>query len=184
MIDAQIANLKLQLSRTEVIAPVGGEVVERNAMVGAVATAAGDPMFAIIRDGELELRADVAERFMLKLKPGQKVTMTGVGQTEPLTGEVRLVEPNIDLASRLGQARITIDDDAAVRSGMFLSADILVAERDAVAVPVTAVGANADGADGDEGGGRDRAAGCRSRPASATGAMSRSCRAWRRATLW
>jgi HlyD family secretion protein len=145
LIDAQIADLQLQLSRTEVIAPVGGEVVERNAMIGAVATAAGDPMFAIIRDGELELRADVAERFMLKLKPGQKVVMTGVGQETPLTGEVRLIRPNIDLASRQGQARITIDDDAAVRSGMFLSTEILVAEHDSVVVPVTAIGANAAG---------------------------------------
>jgi HlyD family secretion protein len=145
LIDAQIANLKLQLSRTEVIAPVSGEVVDRNAMIGAVATAAGDPMFAIIRDGELELRADVAERFMMKLQPGQPVTMTGVGQSAPLTGSVRLIRPNIDLTSRQGQARITIDDDTAVRPGMFLSAEILVAERDTVAVPVTAIGANAAG---------------------------------------
>jgi HlyD family secretion protein len=146
LIDAQIQDLKLQLSRTDVIAPVGGEVVERNAMVGAVATAAGDPMFALIRDGELELRADVAERFILKLKPGQKVTMTGVGQTAPLTGEVRLVRPDVDLASRLGQARITIDDDTSVRPGMFLSADILVAERETVTVPVTAIGGGDAGA--------------------------------------
>ena len=49
--------------------------------------AAGEPMFAIIRDGELELRADVAERFMLKLQPGQKVTMTGRRPDRPLTGD-------------------------------------------------------------------------------------------------
>jgi HlyD family secretion protein len=140
LIDAQIADLKLQLSRTDVIAPVGGEVVERNAMVGAVATAAGEPMFALIRDGELELRADVAERFILKVQPGQPAVMTGVGQPAPLTGSVRLVRPDVDLASRLGQARITIDDDRSVRPGMFLSADILVAERETVAIPVTAVG--------------------------------------------
>ncbi len=145
LIDAQIADLQLQLSRTDVIAPVGGEVVERNAMIGAVATSAGEPMFALIRDGELELRADVAERFLLKVQPGQKVTMTGVGLTEPLTGEVRLVRPNVDLASRQGQARITIDDDTKVRPGMFLSADILVVERETAVVPVTAIGANADG---------------------------------------
>jgi HlyD family secretion protein len=146
LVDAQIDDVHLQLARTEVVAPVAGEVVERNAMVGAIATSMGDPMFALIRDGELELRADVAERYMLKLAPGQTVVMTGVGQTEPLTGKLRLIRPNIDLTSRLGQARISIDNPASVRSGMFLEADILAAEREGVAVPLTAIGANADGA--------------------------------------
>jgi HlyD family secretion protein len=146
LVDAQIADLKLQLSRTEVIAPVGGEVVQRNAMVGAIATAAGDPMFAIIRDSALELRADVPERFMLKVKPGQSAVMTGVGQSTPMTGTVRLVEPSIELTTRLGQARISIDDSASVRVGMFLSAEILVAEREAVTVPLSAVGATEEGA--------------------------------------
>ncbi len=142
LVDAQIADLKLQLQRTDVVAPVAGEVAERNAMIGAIATAAGDPMFVIVRDNELELRADVAERFLLKLAPGQRVVMRGVGQSEPLSGTVRLVRPTIDLVSRLGQARISIEDTAAVRSGMFLEAEILVAERDAIAVPVTAIGAS------------------------------------------
>ena len=146
LVDAQIADLALQLSRTEVVAPVAGEVVERNAMIGAIATSSGDPMFAIIRDGALELRADVAERFMLKLTEGQKVVMHGVGQDEPLSGTIRLVQPSIDLATRLGQARISIDAPDRVRSGMFMDAEILVAARETVAVPVTAVGSSADGA--------------------------------------
>lgn len=146
LVDAQIDNLNLQLSRTDVVAPVAGEIVLRNALIGGIATAQGDPMFAIIRDSELELRADIAERFILKVQPGQKVLMQGVGQGGQLTGTVRLVDPDIALASRLGQARISIDDPSQVRSGMFLNAEILVAERQALSVPVTAVGANDDGA--------------------------------------
>lgn len=143
--EAQLANIKLQLERTEVKAPVAGEVVARNALVGGVASAAGQPMFVIIRDGALELQADVAERDILKLKPGQTVKMAGVGASAGLTGTVRLVEPAIDAATRLGRARISIDQTDAVRSGMFLDAEVLVAERQAVAVPVTAVGSAPEG---------------------------------------
>jgi HlyD family secretion protein len=146
LVDAQIDNVNLQLARTDVVAPVAGEIVVRNALVGGIATAQGDPMFAIIRDNELELRADIAERFILKVQPGQKVLMQGVGQAGQLSGTVRLVDPDIALASRLGQARISIDDPAQVRSGMFMNAEILVAEREGLSVPVTAVGANEDGA--------------------------------------
>jgi HlyD family secretion protein len=50
------------------------------------------------------------------------------------------VQPTIDPVSRLGQVRIAIDPAQPVRMGMFMEAEIQVAEHDAVAVPVTAVG--------------------------------------------
>lgn len=145
LVEAQIENLNLQLNRTEVRAPVAGEVVARNAMVGGIASAAGEPMFTLIRDSKLELHADVSERFVLKLQPGQTATLRTVGIAEPMTGTVRLVQPTIDPQSRLGQVRIIIDPSQPVRMGMFMEAEILVAEKDGLAVPVTAVGSG-DGA--------------------------------------
>lgn len=145
LVEAQLANLELQLSRTEVKAPVTGEITHRNAIVGSIASAAGQPMFTMIRDGALELSADVAEIDLIRLAPGQMVTMMGVGAPDRLTGTIRLVEPTIDATSRLGRARITIDTPQNVRAGMFMDAEILVSERETVAVPVTAVGASAEG---------------------------------------
>jgi len=143
--EAQLANVELQLERTEVKAPVSGEITARNAVIGSVATAAGQPMFQMIRDGALELNVDVAEIDLIRLAPGQTVTMRGVGTAEPLTGTIRLVEPTIDTTTRLGRARISIDDASKVRSGMFMDAEILVAERETLSVPVTAVGSSAEG---------------------------------------
>jgi HlyD family secretion protein len=143
--EAQLANVELQLTRTSVVAPVSGEVVERNALVGAIASAAGPAMFKLIRDGALELRADVAEADLVRLAPGQTATMTAVGTREPLTGTVRLVEPTIDTTSRLGRVRITLDQPDLVRSGMFVDATVLVVERETIAAPVTAIGASAEG---------------------------------------
>lgn len=146
LVQAQLANLELSLARSEVKAPVAGTITQRNAVIGAIASGASQPMFTLIRDGALELNADVSEIDLTRLAVGQKVTMVGVGSTEPLTGTVRLVEPSIDQTTRLGRARISIDQPELIRQGMFLDAEILVAERDAVAVPVTAVGASAGGA--------------------------------------
>lgn len=144
--EAQMANIELQLTRTEVRAPFAGEVVARNATIGAIATAAGAPMFTLIRDGALELRADVAEAEVARLAPGQKVALRAVGETVTRSGTVRLVEPSIDPATRLGRVRITLDAPEGLRKGMFADAEILVAEREVLAVPVTAVGASAEGA--------------------------------------
>ncbi len=144
--EAQLANVDLQLTRTEVKAPYAGEVVERNATLGSVASAAATPMFVLVRDGALELRADEAEGDLLRVASGQKAALHAVGLTEALTGTVRLVEPTIDTLTRLGRARITLDAPEKLRSGMFVDAEILVVTRDALAVPVTAVGSSADGA--------------------------------------
>lgn len=144
--EAQLENVNLQLTRTKVVAPVAGEVIERNALVGSVASAAGPTMFKLIRDGALELRADVAEADLIRLAKGQTARMTAVGVAEPLVGTVRLVEPTIDATSRLGRVRITLDKPELVRSGMFVDATILVTERKTISVPVTAVGSSAEGA--------------------------------------
>jgi HlyD family secretion protein len=141
LVEAQLANVELELRRTDVVAPVSGTIVERNALIGGIASSAGDPMFVIVRDSALELRADVAEVDLMRLAVGQPVEIVAVGASKPLTGTVRLVEPRIDQTTRLGAVRIRIEDSDLVRKGMFAQARILVAERGALAVPVTAVGA-------------------------------------------
>lgn len=142
-VEAQLANVDLQLSRTEVKAPVSGEITERNAQVGAVASAAGQPMFRMNRDGALELNADVSETDLLRLRIGQTAVLHLVGGTEPLSGTVRLIEPTIDAASRLGRARIEVNEPKLVRAGMYVEAEVLIDERNTLAVPVTAVGSMA-----------------------------------------
>ena len=143
--EARLENVDLMLSRTEVRAPVAGKITARNAKLGAIATAAGQPMFVMIRDGALELRADVAEGDILRLKEGQPARLRGVGMTETLTGTVRLVEPSIDPVTRLGRARIEVDDPERLRSGMFVEAEIVAAERETLAVPLSAIGSTAEG---------------------------------------
>ena len=144
--EARLENVNLMLSRTEVKAPVAGRIVARNAKIGAIATAAGQPMFVITRDAALELRADVAETDLLRLAPGQKATLHAVGMADALDGTLRLVEPTIDPVTRLGRARITVDSASdALRTGMFVEADILAAQHEALAVPVTAIGSSPEG---------------------------------------
>jgi HlyD family secretion protein len=145
-VSTQADNIDLQLRRTEVKSPVNGEITQRNAIVGSIASAAGAPMFTLIRDGALEMDADIAESDILRIAAGQKVMLSLVGTDAPLTGTVRLVEPTIDAVTRLGRARISLDQPGQLRSGMFIDAEVLVAERQALAVPVTAVGRSADGA--------------------------------------
>ena len=138
LVEAQIADVELQLRRTAITAPVAGRVTGRDARIGAIA-AGGAPLFAIMRDGALELRADVAEQDVLALAPGQRATLRVAGRAEPIAGEIRLVEPTVDADTRLGRVRIGIDAPETVRAGMFAEAEIEARVADALAAPVSAL---------------------------------------------
>jgi HlyD family secretion protein len=139
-VQAQLDNVALQLSRTHVISPVSGVIVARNAQIGSIASAQASPLFVINRDGALELRADLSETDLTRVREGQTAMIKFAADLPPLPGKIKLVEPTVDVATRLGRARIVLDNTDQVRSGMYAEADILVASHDATAVPVTAVG--------------------------------------------
>jgi HlyD family secretion protein len=140
VIDAQIADVDLKLARAEIRAPFAGTVVERNAMVGSIASASAKPMFVLVRDGLLELRADVAEQDVLRLRPGQPVTLRVTGMESPLNGKVTLVEPTVNPATRLGRVRISVEEQKLLRWGMFVDADITAEQRQGVVIPLAALG--------------------------------------------
>lgn len=140
LVEAQIENVDLQLSRTEVRAPFAGEITARNATLGGIASASSLPMFVLIRDSALELRADISEGDLLRVLPGQIAELHLTSSPNPIAGSVRLVEPTIDTTTRLGRIRIAFADSTQVRSGMFVEATILVTERASIAVPVTSLG--------------------------------------------
>ncbi len=145
-VEAQLANIELNLTRTDVTAPVAGEVVARNAQIGSVASAAGQPMFSLMRDGALELRVELSERDLTRIAPGQAATLRSPASSTTIAGTVRLVEPTIDPVTRLGHARIALTEPGGLRSGMFADAEILIARRMGLSLPVSAVGTGPEGA--------------------------------------
>ena len=139
VVDSQIADIDLKLARTDVKSPVAGVIAARNAKVGAIASGAGEPMFTVIRDGQIELVADVSETDILKMRVGQKAKVKVAGSAVSLDGSIRLISPVIDPQTRLGAVHVAIDDDEGARAGMYASAEIIVAEAEGVALPLSAI---------------------------------------------
>ena len=145
VVDAQIHDVELRLSRTEVKAPVAGVISAKTAKVGAIASGAGQPLFTLVRDGALELRADVAETDLMLLAPGQKVAVALADGVETLPGTIRLLSPTVDAQTRLGIAYISLPEPDKARVGMYAGATVTVAEKTALSLPLTAVTRKADG---------------------------------------
>lgn len=145
VVDSQIADTDLKLARTDVKSPVDGTISAKNAKVGAIARAASDPLFTVIRDSAVELVAEVPENEIVKVKAGQVATISLAGGIDKLAGSVRLVSPTVDPVTRLGLVRISIDDDARALSGMYGSAEIIVQKTRGVSLPLTAVNTDSEG---------------------------------------
>jgi HlyD family secretion protein len=54
--------------------------------------------------------------------------------SDDINGKVRRVDPEINVASRLGKVRVWIETDPRVRPGAFAEVEITTAEREALSV--------------------------------------------------
>ena len=70
--EAQRKDTELKIARTEIRSPVDGVVSRRTAKVGMIAAGAQEALFRIIRDGVVEVEADVSETILARLKAGQQ----------------------------------------------------------------------------------------------------------------
>lgn len=144
-IEAQRRELMVRVERTQVRTPAAGLVARRNAKLGAVASAAGEPLFRVIENGEIELEAEIPEARLSALREGQQafVTLTD-GVRAP--ARVRLVSPEVDRLTRLGRVRISLGALKEARVGAFARGEIEVRRGEAVTVPASALNYDAEGA--------------------------------------
>ncbi|WP_425352185.1 efflux RND transporter periplasmic adaptor subunit [Agrobacterium bohemicum] len=145
VVDAQIEDIDLKLSRTSVKTPVAGIVSAKNARVGAIASGSGNPLFTVIKDNAIELVADLSETDIQKVQVGQRAIITVAGGRNKIEGKVRLVSPTVDATTRLGSVHILLPTDSPARAGMYGSAEVVIASANALALPLSAVTSGRDG---------------------------------------
>ena len=145
--EAQRQELSVRLARTELRAPVAGVVSRRTARVGAVVGTASEPLYRLTTGGTVEMEAAVPEALLARLRVGQAAILFVDGVQHP--GRVRLISPEVSTTTRLGRVRIALDPGAAASalpaSGSFVRAEVEVARRDGVLVPLSALLFQADG---------------------------------------
>ena len=145
IVEAQRRELEWRRSNTEVKAPADGVVSRRNARIGAMATAVGEPMFRVISNSEVELDAEVVETDLVKVKEGQKVHISAAG-ADDIQGTVRLVSPEIDKSTRLGRVRVFLGPRPDLKIGAFARGSIETQQSHGIGLPATAINFGLDGA--------------------------------------
>jgi HlyD family secretion protein len=145
VVDAQLAEAQARLGRTRVTTQVEGTVLTRRAEIGQIAAAGGDPLFRVASGGEVEMRGQIAEQDLSQIKVGQEATVYLTGLARPFTGNVRLLGAIIDPMTRLGDIRIALKPDPALRPGAFARGVVNIDTAQRPVLPQTAVMADSNG---------------------------------------
>ena len=134
----------LNLDHATLKAPVSGTISARNGQIGAIASTSGEPIFRVIKDGSVELEAEVIETALSEISKGDSAELQIAG-SGAATGTVRRLPATVDPTSRLGVLRVTIAGQEGLRPGVFASGWIITARREAITVPTQAVMSQAGG---------------------------------------
>jgi RND family efflux transporter MFP subunit len=136
---AQYAEMQARLDRTEIRAPADGIILTRTAELGQTASPGGDPLFRLARGGEIEMRGSLAEQDFARLALDQPAQVYLTGYATPFNGKVRLLGAVIDPKTRLGEVRIALEANPALRPGAFAKGQITVGQATRPVLPQTAV---------------------------------------------
>ena len=142
---AQLAENNARIARLDVRAPAAGLILSRSVETGQVVGPASSALFRIAEGGILEMRAQVAEQDMARLKPGMGASVIPVGATTEYQGRIWLLDPVIDSVSRQGIARIAVPYAPGLRVGAFAKARIDAGETTRPVLPQSAVQADERG---------------------------------------
>jgi HlyD family secretion protein len=138
-------DLRARAAKLAVTAPVSGLVLERTVRPGDLSAGGAAPWFRIAREGQIELAAQMAEDELARIRPGQHATVT-LPSGQVAEGVVRLVSPQIDPQTKLGEVRILLPVRSDIRAGGFGRAVFAEVGSLGLAVPETAIRYDAAGA--------------------------------------
>ncbi len=134
---AALAETQTRVNQATIRAPVSGLISSRSVTRGQIVQA-GSELFRMVRDGRLELDAQIPEAELRLVRPGMTATIVS-DQAQQTTGTVRIVTPQVDPQSRLGVARIALSGGSNLRPGMFARAQIDAGSQPSLTVPSASV---------------------------------------------
>jgi cobalt-zinc-cadmium efflux system membrane fusion protein len=139
--EAVVKNPPKMTSQIPVIAPVGGEVVERLVGPGQLLQAGATQIFTISDMSQVWVLVNVYQSDLALIHPGDSVDITTDSYSEVFHGTISYIAPALDPATRTLQARIVTNNPGKkLKKDMYVTATVQAgAIRDALTVPDAAV---------------------------------------------
>jgi HlyD family secretion protein len=134
---AQRNELQVKIAQTRVFAPSAGVISKKAATVGAVIQP-GNELFRMIREGELEWRAELPSHSLAQIKTGA-IARIMLDNGDSLHSTVRLVAPTMDSNTRNGLVYVALPRNVSLKAGGYARGEILIDQAEALSVPETSL---------------------------------------------
>jgi RND family efflux transporter MFP subunit len=135
--NAQLGELQVKVAQTRVTAPADGVIAKRTATVGAVVQP-GNELFRLIRDGELEWRAELPSHSLAQIEKGALARIE-LDNGDSVHSTVRLVAPTMDSATRNGLVYVALARNPSLKAGSYARGEILIEQAEALSVAEAAL---------------------------------------------
>ncbi|MBY0546902.1 MAG: efflux RND transporter periplasmic adaptor subunit [Candidatus Obscuribacterales bacterium] len=136
---ANVHRLEALLAQTVVRAPSDGLITRRDAHIGDSSTS-GKSLFTMIRDNQIEMRAQVPEKDLSVLHAGLPVIISSASLgSKTITGRIREIGSHVDPDTRLCTVKIDVDFKSGLKPGMFAEGRVNLENFTALTVSSSAV---------------------------------------------
>lgn len=123
-----------------IYAQFGGTVLEKQILPGAYIMP-GDKLYSLSDLSTVWLYADIYEKNIASITPGQQVVVTsGAYPGETFTGQVTFINPVLDDATRTVKVRIAMANPSGkLKPNMFVNATLQIPLGDSLVIPESAI---------------------------------------------
>lgn len=123
-----------------IYAQFGGTVLEKQLLPGAYIMP-GDKLYSLSDLSTVWLYADIYEKDIASITPGQQVVVTsGAYPGETFTGQVTFINPVLDDATRTVKVRIAMANPSGkLKPNMFVNATLQIPLGDSLVIPESAI---------------------------------------------
>lgn len=120
-----------RLRDNTIVAPVGGVVLSRPVDPGQV-VGAQTVIYEIAPLADVEIEADIDERYLPEIREGLKADVLVAGQQTPVSATLYYVSPKVDPRTGGAKVRLRLDNPlSGLRSGLTVDVNLIVERRNA-----------------------------------------------------
>ncbi|TWH52120.1 efflux RND transporter periplasmic adaptor subunit [Sporomusa sp. KB1] len=123
-----------------IYAQFGGTVLEKQVLPGAFIMP-GDKLYSLSDLSTVWLYADIYEKDIAGIKPGQPVLVnSGAYPGETFTGQVTFINPVLDDATRTVKVRVSMENSSGkLKPNMFVNANVQIPLGDSLVIPESSI---------------------------------------------
>jgi Cu(I)/Ag(I) efflux system membrane fusion protein len=121
----EIENRKKASTHMTIFAPIGGTVIQKNALEGKYVKQ-GENLYQIVDLSNLWILADIYESDMSSIQKGQRVEVTSVAYPgEKFTGKIAFIDPYLNPKTRTVKVRVDVPNaELKLKPGMYVDVSI------------------------------------------------------------